>query len=125
MIYKCIICQQWFETPPNRKRCCTRVKCRIKMSYKILHNKGYDPEMYYQQLIVSKYKVRCKLCNKEICARFVRDFFYPICKECEDREKEIFWPCIDEINKDAIEESCGFILPSSFLEIIKNTWKDD
>jgi len=121
---KCIICKQWFDHEKPNRRHCTRVRCRIKLSYIILRQKGYDPEMYYQKMILEGHQVKCKLCSIEMKARFIRDFFYPICKKCEDGEKEVFWPCVDEFNKDAIEEACGFALPQYFLETIKNTWDD-
>ncbi|MBD3312864.1 hypothetical protein GF345_00320 [Candidatus Woesearchaeota archaeon] len=112
---RCIICKRKFIRP-GRTKCCTRVECRIKLSYIMLAQKGYDPVMYYEQILHSGYKVICKRCDKDFIARFKRDLFFPVCEDCEIQEKEIFWPLIDEINKEAVEEASGYFLPSSTFD---------
>jgi len=114
----CVICKEIIDHP-TRSKCCTRVKCRIKFSYFKLAEKGYDPVLYYEQLIASKYQVRCKKCEEKFIARFKRDLFFPVCEKCENQEKEVFWPLIDEINKEAIEDATGIFLPSSVFESLR------
>ena len=63
--------------------------------------------------------MRCKKCEEKFIARFKRDLFFPVCEKCENQEKEVFWPLIDEINKEAIEDATGFFLPSSVFESLR------
>ncbi|MBU0535933.1 MAG: hypothetical protein KKE20_03140 [Nanoarchaeota archaeon] len=116
---RCMICKEMINHP-QRTRCCARVRCRIVFSYYLLKQKGYDPEMYYAQIIDSKKRVLCKKCGKEFIARFKRDLFFPVCKECEH---ERFWSIIEELEKEALDEACKFFLPSEVFDMIRKDRK--